>query len=147
MMARLWRLHFYIGMFIAPSVLFFALTGAVQLFSLHEAHGDYRPPLLVEELSQVHKDQVFAPGHHHPPAAKPPGEAAKGEAASPTREPERGRAISALLLKAFFLVVAAGLVVSTALGLITGLSHPRRQRAALAFVAAGLVIPIVLLLA
>jgi hypothetical protein len=156
MMARLWRLHFYIGMFIAPSVLFFALTGALQLFSLHEAHGDYRPPLLIEELSQVHKDQVFAPGHHRPPpgakatGAKPAGEgserAGKHENAAPPREAEHGPPLSALLLKVFFLVVATGLVVSTVLGLITGLSHPRRRRAALAFVAAGLIVPILLLL-
>jgi uncharacterized iron-regulated membrane protein len=38
------RWHSYIGLFIAPSVLFFSLTGAVQLFSLHEAHGKYQPP-------------------------------------------------------------------------------------------------------
>lgn len=72
------RWHGYIGLFIGPSVLFFALTGAVQLFSLHEAHGSYQPPAIIEKLSSVHKDQVFALGHHHdgpPPvesaAAKP----------------------------------------------------------------------------
>ena len=41
------RWHTYLGLFIAPSVLFFSLTGAVQLFSLHEAHGDYTPAPLV----------------------------------------------------------------------------------------------------
>ena len=44
------QLHMLLGMFIAPSVLYFALTGAVQLFSLHEAHGTYRPPALIEAL-------------------------------------------------------------------------------------------------
>ena len=59
------RWHSYIGLFIAPSVLFFALTGATQLFSLHEEHGNYKPPAIIEKLSSVHKDQVFAFGNHH----------------------------------------------------------------------------------
>ncbi len=71
MFVRLW--HHYIGFLIAPSLLFFAFTGSLQLFSLHEAHGDYHPPALIEALGNVHKDQVFrtrpprgaAPEHHH----------------------------------------------------------------------------------
>ena len=66
-MANIRKWHAYLGLFIAPSVLFFALTGAVQLFGLHESHGDYRPPSLLEKLSTVHKDQKFALGDHHPP--------------------------------------------------------------------------------
>jgi hypothetical protein len=57
--------HSYIGLFTAPNVLFFALTGAAQIFNLHEAHGSYRPPGIVEKLGSVHKDQVFAFGDHH----------------------------------------------------------------------------------
>ena len=53
---RLW--HSYIGILIAPSVIFFALTGALQIFSLHESHGTYTPPALIEKLSSMHKDQV-----------------------------------------------------------------------------------------
>src|ERR1700733_10596500 len=57
MTVRQW--HTYIGAFIAPSVLFFAFTGSLQLFSLHEAHGAYTSPAIVEALSRVHKDQVL----------------------------------------------------------------------------------------
>src|SRR5471032_677790 len=53
------QIHTYIGAFIAPSVLFFAFTGSLQLFSLHEAHGAYTPPPIVEALGRVHKDQVL----------------------------------------------------------------------------------------
>src|SRR5215469_13873414 len=74
-MLRQW--HSYIGVFIAPSVLFFALTGALQLFSLHEARGDYRPPTLIEALGKVHKDQVLQAGGKKKPAP----EAAKTAAA------------------------------------------------------------------
>ncbi len=38
--------HLYIGVFIAPALLFFALTGALQTFSLHETTrgSSYKPP-------------------------------------------------------------------------------------------------------
>jgi hypothetical protein len=74
MLVRLW--HHYIGFLIAPSLLFFAATGALQLFSLHEAHGDYQPPALVQMLANVHKDQVFR--------AKPP----RGDGGAGSRRPQ-----------------------------------------------------------
>ena len=49
---RLW--HSYIGILIAPSVIFFALTGALQIFSLHESHGSYTPPVLIVVPSPAH---------------------------------------------------------------------------------------------
>lgn len=71
------RLHQYIGLFIAPSILFFAFTGALQLFSLHEAHGAYRPPVLIEKLGSLHKDQRFSAKGKRQPA---PAGAAKAAA-------------------------------------------------------------------
>lgn len=56
------KLHTYVGMFIAPSVIFFALSGALQLFHLHEARGSYHPPPLIEMLGSLHKDQVLSSG-------------------------------------------------------------------------------------
>ena len=146
-MATLRRWHFYVGMFIAPSVLFFALTGAAQLFSLHEAHGDYAPPPIVEELSSVHKDQVFALGHHHaPPPAQTVGSSGAGpKAAPPPHDDDDKPATPTLMLKIFFLTVAAGLTASTLLGVWMGLSRPRDRRAALALLIAGAAIPVVLL--
>jgi hypothetical protein len=135
------RWHSYMGFFIAPSVLFFALTGAVQLFSLHEAHGKYRPAPIVEKLSSVHKDQVFAFGDHHEQAdsahdAPPAGDHDDAD------EP----GISTLLLKGFFLLIALGLTLSTTLGLWMGLTQPNRQRIGWPLVIAGALIPIGLLL-
>jgi hypothetical protein len=138
---RLW--HSYIGLFIAPSVLFFTLTGAAQLFSLHEAHGDYHPPALVERLSSVHKDQVFVLGDHHdhgPPA--PEGGTAKPDADDAGDKPRP----ATLALKVFFLVVALCLALSSSFGLWIGLTHPRRKRVSWSLVAAGTLIPVGLLL-
>src|SRR5579862_8066073 len=59
-LARQW--HLYLGTFFAPSIIFFALTGALQLFGLHEGHpGEaYQPPEWVQKLSSIHKDQTVS---------------------------------------------------------------------------------------
>jgi hypothetical protein len=132
-MATIRQWHFYIGLFIAPSVLFFALTGAVQLFGLHEAHGDYRPFALIEKLSSVHKDQVFELGHHE--AAAQPG----------AKDDDDKTGLPTLLLKGFFLLVALCLTLSTSLGLWMGLTQTRRKRTAWLLVIAGGLIPLALL--
>ncbi len=132
------RWHSYIGLFTAPSVMFFGLTGAVQIFSLHEAHDRYRPPAIIEKLSSVHKDQVFAFGDHH---AKSVGEVA-ADKPDTGDEPK----LPTLLLKSFFLVVALGLTLSAALGLWMGLTQTRNQTTAWLLVIAGALIPVVLLL-
>jgi hypothetical protein len=140
------QLHAYVGLFIAPSVLFFALTGAVQLFDLHEAHGDYRPFPLIEKLSSVHKGQVFAFGDHH--VADPGSEAQKPAAgtADGAAEDEDKTELSTVLLRVFFLLVALCLVLSTALGLWIGLSQTRRRRLSWVLLIAGALIPVGLLL-
>jgi hypothetical protein len=147
-MMRIRQWHSYIGLFIAPSVLFFALTGAAQLFSLHEAHGKYEPPALVEKLSSVHKDQAFEFGDHHGQPV-PETESAKSDAdgAPHAGAEEHGdkSELPSFLLKLFFLVVAFCLAVSTVLGLWMGLTQIRRKPVAWLLVAAGTLIPIGLL--
>jgi hypothetical protein len=141
------RWHSYIGLFIAPSVLFFALTGAAQLFSLHEEHGNYKPPAIMEKLSSVHKDQVFALGHHAQPAPDE-GSGEPGVAPAPRSADEDGDKpeLSTLLLKIFFLVVALGLTLSASLGLLIGLTQTRSKRIAWIIVVAGTLLPVGLLI-
>lgn len=142
---RLW--HSYIGLFIAPSVLFFALSGAVQLFSLHEAHGHYHPFAIIEKLSSVHKDQVFELGHHDaaPEPGADAGEPADSAKPAAAKEDDDKTELSTLLLKGFFLVVALCLTVSTALGLWMGLTQTRRKRIGWLLVIAGAAVPLGLL--
>jgi hypothetical protein len=143
------RWHSYIGLFIAPSVLFFALTGAAQIFNLHEAHGSYQPPGIIEKLSSVHKDQVFAFGDHHtstqsPADTGPPGAGAGSRTGA--QDDDDRTATSTLLLKWFFLVVALCLIVSTAFGMWMGLTQIRATRLAWLLLVAGTFIPVGLLL-
>jgi hypothetical protein len=56
-MKQIRQLHLYIGTFFAPSIIFFALTGAFQIFNFHEEH-EGRPAIPVfEKLAEIHKDQ------------------------------------------------------------------------------------------
>jgi hypothetical protein len=50
--------HLYIGVFIAPAVIFFAVTGAVQTFNLHKTgeRKGYTPPRILAVLARIHKD-------------------------------------------------------------------------------------------
>jgi hypothetical protein len=139
---RTW--HTYLGILIAPSVLFFALTGALQLFGLHEAHGNYTPPPLIERLGSLHQDQVFVLKDHHADshpaedaAAHPPDHAATDDDDAP--------ALRTVLLKWFFLLVAASLVISTSLGLWMGLTHIRHKRVGWWLLAIGVLLPVGLL--
>jgi len=142
MMLRQW--HGYFGVFIAPSVLFFALTGSLQLFSLHEAHGGYRPAAIIERLSRLHKDQVITlPQRHEAPAPKP---GASRESA-PSVKPQKGPRPATLLLKIFFLLVAIQLVVSTGLGLWIAFTRNRDRRLTWALFLAGALAPLALIFA
>jgi hypothetical protein len=58
---RLFRkVHLYLGVFTAPALLFFAFTGALQTFSLHETTqgSSYKPPAWLVSLAQLHKKQT-----------------------------------------------------------------------------------------
>ena len=82
-LAAIRRWHSWMGVFIAPSALFFAVTGVIQIFSLHESRGGYHPPALIEGLGSVHKDQVFRIRPPRPAKAEAPaaaGPAAQGDA-------------------------------------------------------------------
>lgn len=135
------RWHSYIGLLAAPSVIFFALTGAAQIYSLHEAHGLYQPPAILEKLSSVHKDQVFAEGHHHE-APKPGADAGNAD----DQDDDDKTRPATLILKAFFLVVALSLTVSTAFGVWMGVTQTRRPRLAWFLLIAGTLIPVILVL-
>ena len=138
---RVW--HTYLGMLIAPSVLFFALTGALQIFSLHEAHGAYQPFPMVEKLGMLHKDQVFARKERHEHEPEP---ASDQKGPPPPHDDDDHVSLGTLVLKWFFLLVAAGLTSSTVLGLWIGLTHLRHKRVALGLLAVGIVLPVALVI-
>ncbi len=137
-------LHGYIGMLIAPAVLFFSLTGILQIYSLHEARPGYSPPSLIEKLGRVHKDQVFAPGEHHAPPPGAPGPKADGHSAGQAPDDDDATPVSVTLLKLYFAAVAAGLIASTLFGVWMGVRPGPRRRIHLILLGIGTSIPIAL---
>jgi hypothetical protein len=140
--------HTYIGLLAAPSVIFFALTGAAQLFDLHEPHGDYHPLPLMAKLGAVHRDQVFAQPHaheaeeaEHPNTPEDQHEANKDSADAEQNQEHAGT----LVLKCFFLLVALGLCVSSCLGIYLGLAQSRSWPLAWVLFAGGCLIPVTIL--
>jgi hypothetical protein len=139
--------HAYVGMFIAPSVLFFSVTGAIQIFNLHEAHGSYHPAVLLEKLSAVHKDQVFEkPREHDAPDHDPPNAAAGSAGDLPGEDEDEKQSVSTYALKSFFAVVALGLIASTLMGIWMGTTQTRRKGLVWTLLVVGALVPVVLLI-
>ena len=141
-LAQLRRLHVYCAMLIAPSLIFFAATGSLQLFSLHEAHGDYTPAPIVEKLASLHKDQEFALGHHQ----KPPPADAKAPAEKKPPEKEEALKPARLALKAIWAAMALAVIATTALGVWMGLVYNKEKKLLIGLLAAGVAVPVVLTL-
>jgi hypothetical protein len=138
--------HAYVGLFIAPSVLFFSLTGAIQIFNLHEAHGSYHPAVLLEKLSAVHKDQVFEEPHEQSaPDHDAPHAAAGAAGDEPAEDEGEKQSASTLALKWFFLAVSLGLATSTLIGIWMGTTQIRRKGLVWTLLIVGTLVPIGLL--
>src|ERR1700712_3194220 len=88
-------IHLYLGIFSAPALLFFAFTGALQTFSLHETTrgSSYKPPAWAVMLAQIHKKQTpIVPVKKLPPpdkqADKATPEKAQSSPTPPTETPK-----------------------------------------------------------
>jgi hypothetical protein len=144
--AQLWirRLHLYGGVLFAPTILFFALTGAAQVYDLHKANpkANYGPPELVIRLAALHKDQSFALPHKDDAGRKAPKPEAAGQPKDSKLHKRMG--MGQILLKAFATAAAFGLCATTALGLYMAYRSPRDRWLTSALLAAGVIVPIVL---
>ena len=144
-LALIRQIHVYVSALIAPSLLMFAISGGLQVYRLHESHPGYTPLPIVEKMGRLHKDSVFAmrPKRAEPEEAKP----AKAGAEAPKAPPKkREKPLGVKLMQAYIVVVSAGLVLSTGLGVWMGLMYNRRKGAVLAVLAAGVAIPVLLIL-
>lgn len=151
-LARQW--HLYLGTLFAPSIIFFALTGALQLFGLHEGHpGEaYQPPAWIQKLSSIHKDQIVSERHGPPPdfAGEQKGPPQSDEARqSPQpegarRNEERGPNKLSLALKLYFLAMSVGLVLSTLLGIYMAFKFNRSRALVWGLLLLGAAIPVAL---
>lgn len=141
-------IHLYLGVFTAPALIFFAFTGALQTFSLHETTrgSSYKPPAWAVTLGQLHKKQTpVVPARKAPPAPaaaeeKPtpkPGDVAQ-------ISPSNTRVHHPLAMKIFFLIVSVGLFVSTISGIYMSYKYVRNRVLMTVLLVFGTLIPIVL---
>lgn len=144
------QLHLWLGVFFAPAIIFFAFTGALQTFSLHEAGpgSTYQPPMWIQKLAQLHKKQnlqvrVKRPGPPAP-AARPEAPPRRQENESP-RPPER-QLVSTLLVKLFVFLMSLGLISTSLLGIYMAFQYNRSQRLIWGLLVLGTVLPVIPLL-
>ncbi len=143
------QIHLYIGIFISPAILFFAFTGALQTFSLHETTrgSDYKPPTWIVTLAQFHKHQTttLPARKSHPAANAPKSDTPKpdkhADAPATPSTPEK----SHLPMKIFFLLVSVGLFISTLTGIYMSYKFSRNRILITALLIAGILVPLLLL--
>jgi uncharacterized iron-regulated membrane protein len=169
------QVHLYFGVFISPAILFFAITGALQTFSLHETTrgSDYKPPAWLVKLGQLHKKQTLVvpvrrPQPQLPLESSSPGKPssvataaddpkhtdaptfakASTPAASKQLLPEgiAAKPKNLLPMKLFFLLVSTGLVVSTVTGIYMAYRYNSNKPWVTGLLVAGVAVPLLLLL-
>ena len=136
-LVQLRRIHYYAGVFFAPTIIFFAFTGVLQVFKLHEsyreipgAQGDW-----IAWMSQVHKESALIPPKVAPPKA-PPREGVAPSAPQPERSSP---------FKWFAALMGISLIGASLAGLWIAYNYPKRRRSFFTALLTGMVLPIVLL--
>jgi hypothetical protein len=148
-------LHLYLGTFFAPAIIFFAFSGVLQVLGLHEAEDAEaaRAPVWIETIARLHKDQRLA----RPPSQKIPSaimamraeheQRAAHDHPTGDEKPEASpRSVAQIALKAFVVLMAIGLIVSAALGIVIALRNSRTRRVATLMLALGVVLPVATLM-
>jgi hypothetical protein len=164
------QIHLYLGVFTAPMLLFFAFTGGMQTFSLHETTrgSSYTPPAWLATLAQLHKKQttVMPSRRPHPleagtpakdsptagaSAAAPPANAATDARTAPASSAPADNAVARpkknlLPMKLFFALVALSLMLSTLTGLYMAYRFTRHGKRIALVLLAGIIVPLLLTL-
>jgi hypothetical protein len=151
--------HLYIGVFISPAVIFFALTGAFQTFQLQlpSKDGHYKPAKYLQVLAQIHRNQTpilkakppvelaTTPAKAQNASAKPKKDAGAGDSESMSSRdaspPESNH--PTLPLKIFFLLVSISLIVSTISGIYMTYKYRRDRLLVGGILLAGVILPVV----
>ena len=148
------KLHLYGGVLLAPAILFFAVTGILQVYGQHEPNqATGAPPFaLIARLGNLHKTQSFAlPAKDRPktkdrPKAKDASIGMASGAAPHARAAPKSLPRARILLKAFVTAAAIGLALTTLLGLYMAYAPNRSPWLVGGLLAAGVLVPLILVI-
>lgn len=132
------RWHHYIGVFLAPSILFFAFSGFIQVVGWQDQRNP-PPPGWVSWIAGIHKHQA-APGPRPSAPATP-----AGASMAKSDDDHDHEAAGFIPLKPFALLTAVGLLLSTLIGLAVALGTQSMRRVSVIVLAAGIVAPALLM--
>lgn len=142
-LTKIRQYHNYVGLFFAPAIIFFAISGALQTFRLQEEKGyGGPPPIWIVVIAELHKDQMLPKAKpNDADATKPAGEAL------PVPKIEKKPVAKAVswsrrLLQIFSVLMAAGLVISSALGITIALSNRAARKKSCWILAGGVILPL-----
>lgn len=152
-MKKLRQIHLYLGVLFAPSILFFAFTGAYQTFRWNEngVAGALEPAL--SQMAAIHKNAALPNGERRrkprpqaaPKTEKPAATEAEAEAKREAENGESPRRDRALPLKIYIFLMSLGLIASTATGVALAFKTNRSSRLIWGLLAVGTVLPLGLL--
>ncbi|WP_263378901.1 PepSY domain-containing protein [Granulicella paludicola] len=140
--------HHYIGVFFAPTILFFAITGGLQMFGLHETSrgSTYTPPAILVHLAQLHKKgTLYVSSKKAPPSPSAKIDGAKPDAPKSPPPAPAPPVSNPLPMKVFFAATALALVLSTCTGLFMSWKYARRKSLVGYVLLAGIACPLLLL--
>jgi hypothetical protein len=148
------QLHLFSGVFFAPTILFFAFTGFLQTYSLHEEHDGVKPQPWIAALADVHKHQRMpAPPRPAAPTSVATTPATATNAAAPitaSAQPAqvavpsapRPRRKQSFPLQVFMGFMSVGLIGSSLVGIWMGFQLKHSPALIWGLLLAGTIIPV-----
>lgn len=147
-MRRVRQFHHYLGLFFAPAIILFAVSGAFQTFRWQEAKGyGGTPPQWIVWIASVHMDQALP---RPAKAGKKDGEIRKDANKSGNlraQQPLATKRPNPFPLKLFTGLMSIGLLLSSLLGIAIALNSAAMRRVSIVMLFAGSILPLLLLLA
>ena len=143
---RLRNLHNWFGVFFAPGLIFFALSGMLQTLGLHESGPSRQPAAAwIGVFASVHKEgEAALPKARRPVQQQPGGVSAPPEHAhGHDHDHDRGGLAP---FKFYVLLLSVSLIASAFTGVAVALANLAARRRTWSLLAAGCVVPLLLLL-
>ena len=139
-MRRLRRIHALLGVFFAPSIVFFALTGVMQVCEVQAKRDGYDPPQWALHVMEVHKHQKWEL-RKRPPAPTPEATPQAPQPSQRPQPPEPEMKPGQAALKFFAVMMGLGLAITALLGIWMAWQVPRDRKLVAGLIIAGSLLP------